>query len=65
MYSLFQKTKNHSAKTPEALRYVAMDKYVSYLKGPGFSFKTARILLMSVGTIGMAAAILWSLGGQI
>ena len=57
MYNFILKTKGRGTKTPDSSRYEAMDKYDSHLKGTAFSSKTARILLMSVGTMGLAVGL--------
>ena len=65
MYNFILKTKGRGTKTPDSSRYEAMDKYDSHLKGSTFASRTARILLMSVGTMGLAVAIVWGLQGQL
>ena len=57
MYNLIQKSKGQGIKSAEALRYHAMDRYGSYLKGDSVPVRVGRNLLLSVGTMGLGAAI--------
>lgn len=65
MYNLILKSTKRGAKTPESSLYESMEKGDSNLRSSASSGKTARILLITVGTIVLAAAVVWSLQGLL
>ena len=65
MYNLILKSKNRTVDSGEARRFLAMDRYADYLKRDSLPARVGRNLLLSVGTMGLGAAITLVVTGLI
>ena len=65
MYNLILKNRNQVADPASAKRFLAMDRYASYMRKDSLQVRVGRILLLSVGNMGLGVAITLAVQGLI
>ena len=65
MYNLILKNRNQVADPSDAKRFQAMDRYASYMRKDSLQVRVGRILLLSVGNMGLGVAITLAVQGLI
>ena len=65
MYNLILRNRNQTVDREEEKRFLAMDRYASYLRKDSLPVRVGRILMLSVGNMGLGVAITLAVQGHL